>query len=123
MSETLSLDELEDHFVELYGRRNNVYLPGRMPRINLLNIAIGDLQDTIRKDVAIYLPIAFARVPSRIFCIANGINNVSIVAGMAEKYPLEACAYCGKFPCACKERRDDPKLDPSNLNPEQLTWN
>lgn len=71
-----TLQEMQDFFIELYGRRNNIWLPGRLPRINLLNVALGDLQDAVRKDTSgLMIDILFARIPARIFCIAHGWNE------------------------------------------------
>jgi NTP pyrophosphatase (non-canonical NTP hydrolase) len=120
--EPQTLNELQTHFVDLYGRRNNIWLSGRFSRINLLNVALADLQDVIRKDGKKEdLDTMFARIPSRIFCLAHGINNVSVAWAMAEKYPLNECAYCHNFPCNCSEKRSEVVLA-TDLVPQQLIW-
>jgi len=119
----VSLPLMQDYFIGLYGRRNNVYLDGRVMRINFLNIAIGDLQDAIRKDADHSTKeIMISRLVSRIFCIAHGINNISVANAMMEKYPPQGCTYCGKFPCSCGERRPEPTLAEWNPQSEQRTW-
>jgi len=117
------LDRLQEHFIHLYGRRNNIFLPGRVSRINFLNVAIGDLQDAIRKDSEPgHLAAMFARLPSRIFCIAHGINNISVAKAMVEKYPQEGCAYCHGSPCQCGERRPEVTLVEWRYDSEQAMW-
>lgn len=117
-----SLDRMQDHFSELYGRRNNVWLPGRQPRIDLLSVAVGDLQDAVRKSIGgVHQDVMFARVVSRVFCIAQGINDVSVVRAMTEKYPASGCSYCHSFPCHCEEQRPDADLG-WEMTGEQLGW-
>lgn len=119
-----SVGELQDHFIKLYGRRNNIWLPGRMPRINLLNVAIADLQDAVRKNSHHeHLEVMFARLPSRIFCIAQAVNEVSVASAMMEKYPLAGCVYCHSFPCQCDIRRSDAELAQVALQGVQQQWN
>lgn len=121
--ELISLQDLQGHFIDLYGLRNNVWLPGRLPRINLLNVALGDLQEAIRKGSAReHLEATFARIPSRIFCIAHGINNVSVALAMMEKYPLDGCAYCHSNPCQCREKRPEARLSRVDLYSPQHSW-
>jgi NTP pyrophosphatase (non-canonical NTP hydrolase) len=117
------LDRLQEHFKHLYGRRNEIFLPGRVSCIDFLNVATGDLQDAIRKDSELeHLAAMFARIPSRIFCIAHGINNVSVAKAMIEKYPLEGCAYCHGYPCQCGERRPEVTLVEWHPDAEQVGW-
>lgn len=117
------LDLLQEHFVKLYGRRNEVYLDSRVRRIDFLNIALGDLQDAIRKgSEPLHLKAMFARLPSRIFCIAHGLNNISVTCAMVEKYPKEGCAYCANFPCRCGDRRPEVTLGEWHPDSEQANW-
>lgn len=117
-----SLQELQDHFLELYGRRANIWLPGRAPRIDLLSIALGDLQDAIRKDAGwVHLDVMFGRVVARIFGLAQAINNVSITEAMIEKYPMLGCSYCHELPCQCTERRPDSDLG-WGMDDSQVNW-
>ncbi len=126
--ETLSrpphtLNELQQHFVELYGPRNNVWLPGRNRRINMLTMAVNDFQHGQRQGFGHHESQHLAaRIISRIFCVAHGINNVSVNDGMMLKYPLNGCAYCGNFPCNCQEKRFAAQL--SNIDPisVQHSW-
>ncbi|HXF43873.1 MAG TPA: hypothetical protein VNK70_00100 [Candidatus Paceibacterota bacterium] len=111
------------HSFDLYGRRNRIFLPGILNRIVFLNLAIGDLQDAIRKGVNDEtLGTALARVVSRIFCIAEHFQNLPFVEVLARKYPASRCSYCGKIPCCCPERRLESQIAASP-DPSQLTWN
>lgn len=106
-----SLQVMQDHFEGVYGRRNNVFLDSRFNRIGFFTIVLGDLQETVRKNGdKSHLEEAHARIISRIFTIAQGINNVPLLKGMMDKYPLEGCAYCHTTPCSCSEKRPDPDL-------------
>ena len=106
-----SLDGLQEHFIHLYARRNDIYLPGRATRIDLLHRGIADLNDAIRKEAnREVLERMLARVVSRTFCIAHGTNNISVAEGLRKKFPLEGCSYCHKFPCQCGEKRPAPEL-------------
>jgi NTP pyrophosphatase (non-canonical NTP hydrolase) len=106
-----SLDKLEEHFIHLYGRRNDVYLPGRTIRIELFHRGVSDLVDSTRKESdRKTIENMFARIVSRIFCIAHGINNISVAEGMRRKYPFEGCSYCHSLPCQCGERRPSADL-------------
>ncbi len=118
-----SLDELQTHFAELYGSRNTIYLPDRVSRINFFNLAVGDLHDAVRiADVPPkMMGILLARLPSRIFCLANGMNDTSVARAMAEKYPMDGCAYCHGNPCQCQEKRPNLKLEGIRAG-EQLKW-
>lgn len=117
-----SLEELQNHFLGLYGRRSNIWLPGRAPRIDLLSIGIGDLQDAIRKERSpVHLGAMFGRVPSRIFGIAQAVNNTSVARAMVEKYPAMGCVYCHSLPCRCSERRPDSDIG-WGMSKEQLRW-
>src|SRR5579885_3096619 len=118
-----TLDQMQNHFADLYGPRNNIYLSGRVARIDFFNIAVGDLHDAMRAgDIPNKtMGVLLARMPSRIFCMAHGMNNVSVASAMAEKFPLEGCAYCHQNPCQCEEKRSNPKLH-GVTNPEQLSW-
>ncbi|MDP4009492.1 MAG: hypothetical protein Q8P53_00720 [Candidatus Shapirobacteria bacterium] len=117
-----TLDNLQEHFINLYDRRNNVYLPGRNIRIELFYRGVADLVDAVRKEANEYnVENMLARVVSRIFCIANGINNVSVAEGMRIKYPANGCFYCHNVPCQCQEKRNEPDttLDVSSA---QKNW-
>lgn len=116
-----TLDAMQIHFAQLYGRRNNLWVPSRRERIRLLDFGIGELDDFIVKDAP--LPdrrTMFARVPSRIFCIAHGVNNTSVAKAMAEKYPRDKCGYCFKMPCVCSENRPDNVLVKASAT--QMNW-
>lgn len=106
LSAEAPLPELARAFAELYSERDNVYLPGREGRINLLYRAIDDLQTAVRReaDARAYDGLC-ARIVSRIFCVARAVDNVSVSEGLELKYPLQGCAYCQQLPCQCQERR------------------
>ncbi len=63
-----------------------------------------------------------SRVVSRIFCVAHGINNVSIAEGMQRKYPSEGCSYCLHKPCHCGERRPPDVNLGQGSTEAQLGW-
>jgi len=46
----MRLRDLFEYFYNLYGRRNRIFLPSLLDRVAFLNLAIGDLQDAIRKE-------------------------------------------------------------------------
>jgi NTP pyrophosphatase (non-canonical NTP hydrolase) len=117
-----SLRDLINHFFKLYGTRNAIYLSNLRKRCDFLIIAIGDLQDAIRKEVPReLLEIALARIVSRIFCIAETFSENRFVETMSEKYPISGCSYCLQIPCVCTERRSEANL--TGLIPtEQLDW-
>lgn len=117
-----SLDDLAKHFFFLYGDRNRLYLSGLRKRCDFLIIAVGDLQDAIRKNVPQeILEIALARIVSRIFCIAENFREQRLIEIMIDKYPLTGCSYCHKMPCECQERRSEPILK-GRIPKVQLKW-
>lgn len=118
----MTLRELQLHFNYLFGRRNRVYMSSRRARIDFLNLAIGDLQEAIRKNTGDdKLGIALARVVSRVFCIAEGFFDLSISEAMSRKYRMEGCSYCNKLPCQCVERRPSPTIL-DKPDPRQMVW-
>lgn len=118
----MNLKEMMEYFFHLYGRRNRIFLPGLRERIDFLNLAIGDLQESVRKEASLQnLKIALARVIARIFCIAENFWELPLVIVMAQKYPKGHCSYCGQLPCQCLERRPETKLEKS-ISFEQRNW-
>jgi len=118
----MTLQELMDHFFRLYGRRNRIFLSGLRDRIDFLNLAIGDLQEAIRKEASpANKEIALARVVARIFCIAENFLEFPLVETMSQKYPEGKCSYCQQMPCQCQERRPQAKLA-SNPPDRQFYW-
>lgn len=118
----MTLQELMEHFFRMYERRNRIFLSSFGSRINFLNLALGDLQEAIRKEAsAEHIGVALARCVSRIFCIAESFYNLPLVEVLARKYPKGRCTYCNRWPCRCQERRSDAGLA---LRPsaEQLQW-
>lgn len=120
----MTLRRLLKHFFLLYGRRNRIFFHGLHDRIHFLNVAIGDLQDVVRKERANQsLEVALARVVARIFCVAEHFLKLPFVEAMSLQYPSTGCGYCRDFPCSCVERRPEPKLDHRSSAPnEQLDW-
>lgn len=117
----MKLSELQAHFSFLYGRRNSVFLRSRQDRINLLGLAIGDLQEAIRKGHSSeILGIALARIVSRIFCQAENFRSFLIDRYLAQKYPSGFCSWCQKSPCQCPEKRPQAKI--SQIDPQQIAW-
>jgi len=95
----MTLREMIEHFFRLYGRRNRIFLSGLGKRINFLNLAIGDLQEAIRKGHnSEIIGMALARVVARIFCVAENFWSLPLVEMMARKYPAGYCIYCQKLP-------------------------
>lgn len=118
-----TLQELQDHFSRLYGRRNNIWLPGREPRLTYLNVAIRDLQKSIRHGWDDFTGIALARVQSRVFCVAHGLNEIPIARSMTEKFPISGCTYCKMIPCQCVENRADITVPTADSQSVQMGWN
>jgi len=118
----MALQEMMEHFFHLYGRRNRIFLSSLRKRVDFLYLAIGDLQEVVRKEMGgKHVEVALARVISRIFCIAENFQNLPLVEMMARKYPAQRCGYCKKFPCACTERRPDVHLE-EVATKEQQQW-
>ncbi len=118
----MELRALVEHMRRLYGRRNRIFLSGLRERIDFLNLAVGDLQDAVRKDVdKDRLGIAITCVVSRIFCVVEHFYDLKFVEAMARKYPYDACSYCGCSPCACKERRGNAAMRTQSAQ-TQLVW-
>ncbi len=120
----MTITELQTYFQQLYGQRNAAFINGLRERIIFLILAVGDLQNAIRKiDQHGHLPLrhAFASVVGWTFCVANHFpGGLSLSKWLASKYPTSGCAYCGSLPCACGGRRPPAQLvDPSV---EQLGW-
>lgn len=106
-----SINEMQEYFFHLYGRRNGIYFSGLITRITALNIVIGDLQEAIRKNQSIVnIGMALARIVGRIYCVADNFKSLNLVDAMIKKYPESWCSYCGSAPCQCPENRKDPDL-------------
>lgn len=117
----MTLQEMMNHFFNLYGRRNRIFLPGLGERINYLNLGICDFQEAIRKEYGFeIISIALARVVARIFCIAEHFWSLPFVEMMSQKYPDSYCSYCQSFPCECHEKRPDAII--GSASEEQLIW-
>lgn len=118
----MTFNELKEHMFSLYGRRNRFFLPSLNERIGFLAIAVGDLQDAIRKaEQQKMIEIALARCVSRIFCIAEHFLGLPLNEVMCRKYPAGKCSYCQQSPCACPENRPHYVLSAEPV-PEQLEW-
>lgn len=108
----MELKAMMAHFFNLYGKRNRIFLSGLRERIDFLNLAVGDLQDAVRKTPgARTVEIALARVVARVFCVAEHFIALPLVEVMAMKYPAGKCSYCQNFPCVCSNVRPDPTLE------------
>lgn len=118
----MELRALMEHLFHLYGRRNRIFLSGLRERIDFLNLAIGDLQNAVRKEAGLFcLEVALARVVARIICIAESFYSLPLVEVLVKKYPASHCTYCGQSPCRCLERRPGYVLVSQALG-EQLRW-
>ena len=111
-----SVDALQNHFSSVFGDRNGIYLPDRRDRIDLLMVGARELNQARRSGDADAADTALARVMSRIFCVANGINDLPVAQGLDVKYPDTGCAYCGNSICNCGENRAPASLDWDNGN-------
>ncbi|MCX6832758.1 MAG: hypothetical protein NT028_11635 [candidate division Zixibacteria bacterium] len=106
-----TLVDLMQHSFRLYGRRNRIFLPSLRSRIDFLNLAVGDLQEALRKEAGnLALRASLARVVSRIFCIAEHFLDLPLAEMVARKYLADHCAYCLTLPCSCPERRSEAHL-------------
>lgn len=115
------LNKMKDHFFHLYGRRNRIFLPGLRERIDFLNLAIGDLQEAIRKEYGPkIIAVALVRIVARIFCIAEHFRTLPLVEMMTRKYPAGRCVYCQSSLCKCPERRPDASLE--LISETQTNW-
>src|ERR1017187_6008499 len=115
-------DSLQQHFEELYGARDRLYLDERYERIRLFETGVADLFDALRREpTPDALSIPFARVIARIFSIANSIDGVKVSEGMMMKFPLGGCAYCHQSPCMCTAHRSEATLGTS-FDGEQSRW-
>lgn len=121
LDDKTELTEMEKYFDKLYGERDAIFLPGRELREQLLYRGISDLGKAVRKSAGqeVYETMC-ARVVSRVFCVARGVDYVSVADGLGRKYPIEGCSYCGEMPCTCPEDRNDSEL--SDLSVEQANW-
>lgn len=124
-----TLDEMQDYFTRLYGARNSLYLPGRILRIQFFNIAVGDLQDALRKpSTEIHKEVMYGRLVARVFCLADGMSDrtglrkVSVANAMVDKYPEKGCLYCHQIICQCIEDRPDAVLNGWGVSEEQKGW-
>lgn len=117
----MTLTELFQHFFLLYGKRNRIFLSSLLQRIGFLNLALGDLEDAVRKGYdGKIIGIALARVFSRIACVAEQFTDLPLTRAMARKYPADCCSYCRTFPCSCAERRAQPALRVEPLEQQHL---
>lgn len=106
-----TVDLLQARFQEIFGPRDSIYLDERHKRIRLFEIGTSDLFDQLRRtEDPGHLAPTFARVTSRIFSIANGIDGVLVSRGLTMKFSGDACRYCNQAPCRCGSNRPDPKL-------------
>lgn len=122
MTWNFGLQDLIDHSSKVYGRRNRIYAASPIDRINCLNLAIGDLQDGLRKGGSKErLAIALARIVSRIFCFAEAFVKLPLVPMMVRKYPASGCSYCHQFPCGCGENRANSR-PVQEVEEAQLFW-
>lgn len=117
----MNLQEMQDHFIHLYGRRNRIFLRDMNERICFLILAVADLQEAIRKNYnQKILEIALSRIVARIFCIAEYFYSLPLTMIFSQKYPATYCSYCKKTPCICSEERPNSVLSQA---PEiQLIW-
>ena len=118
-----TLEKTQRHFYDIYNRRNSIHLNSLSSRIDLLDAGIGDFADSIQKGTnQEQYGQVLARIVSRIFCVANGVNNLSVEWGMRQKYPVEGCAYCLVIPCECPEIRQKVNFDFGKNKEIQKTW-
>lgn len=118
----MEFNALLKHFFDVYGRRNRLFLPSLSDRISFLNLAIGDLQEAVKKPYkGKVLHVAVTRVGARIFCLAEYLRDIPLIETMARKFPADNCSYCHTYPCNCPELRPDYVLA-DKANGKQLRW-
>jgi len=107
-----SLQDWNDHFEHLYGRRNAHFLPGIGPRLRYFALALGDAQDAVRvKGVSGVYALAIARLVCRAFMLGHQYPDLPLVEAMVSRFGGSACGYCRKTPCDCPDvGRDDITL-------------
>src|SRR3990167_10053359 len=99
----MNLSFLCYHFREIYRKRNCVFLPSLLERINTLNLTIGDLQEAIRKYDNEVVSVGLARVVAHIICVADQFHELPFVEIMGRKYHASGCARCHDIPCCCTD--------------------
>lgn len=105
-----SVDALQRHLHDTFHYRNEAYLPGRMPRLELFQNGIHDLVAALRVDDASLAATALARLGSRIFCITDALSGVQLSEGLEAKFPEYGCLFCKHSPCVCSETRATPAV-------------
>ncbi len=116
----MTLKELGEHFARLYGRRSRLCIDGINERIDFLGLAVGDLQNAIRRGPDDSRGQTLASVIAWLFCIIEHFHNLDFLTALARKYPYEGCGYCGESRCQCDSNRQDNTLE-TNTSP-QLNW-
>ncbi len=115
------LADLAVHFRNLFDRRNTAFIDGLGKRVNWLNLAAGDLQNSIRKYPGeAQVSRDLGRFVGWVCCVANHFAHLPLEKAMAKKFPASGCAYCGHKPCACGPDRPEPNL--ALATPEQEIW-
>jgi NTP pyrophosphatase (non-canonical NTP hydrolase) len=120
----MELQGLLNHAARLYGKRNRIFLDdGLKGLIGYLNLAIGDLQDAVRKGVGKKLiAVGLARIVCRTFEVADHFKELPLVPIMVSKFPAEHCSYCRHFPCDCPTERRPEAVMETDHDPVQLHW-
>ncbi len=117
----MNIDEIKIMFDTIYGKGNPIYIHSLNERINFLNIAIGELQDGVRKgrDKAM-IGRMLARIVSWTFCVSEHFKDLPLNVAMCKKWGGEVCNYCHHQKCICKENRTT-HID-AKVTEKQLKW-
>lgn len=107
---------------ELFSLRNAMYMRGDM-RVLFLTDAIRRLGKLLRNEESDIheLSKALASVFARTCAFADSFVNLPIADAMCEKYPKNNCAYCGKSPCACEQKRGT-EIVLAPISKTQMVW-
>lgn len=118
-AETLNLyptfDGVQQHMTDVFGERNGLYLPDIRDRVDFFEEAAADLMSAVRHRDHEREEIASARLVSRLFCVANGFDDISVGRGMEAKFPSTGCVRCQAIPCICGEQGVDPLISWSEV--------
>lgn len=118
----MTIHQLSVMLKNIYDRSNRVFISNLVERINFLNLAVGHLQDTVRKhsDDRDAVSLALARVMAWTFCVVHNFDDLDMAKALSSKFP-NTCGYCKHIPCDCdpKNRKVHKITEPSA---EQIAW-
>jgi len=119
LQSVFTIQVMLSHFRSMYKRRNGLCMSGLNDLLGFLQLAVGDLQDRVRKGDREGTENALASVVAWISAVAIYFDSLPLPEAMAKKYPSR-CSYCQAMPCACTERRPDSRL--VSASSVQINW-